>query len=173
MNAQSSDAPPFGSLYRHGFVRVGAAVPHVRVADPAFNAERTLELAARAAEAGVALAIFPELGISSYAIDDLLHQHALLDAVREALRSIVAQSAGLRPLIVVGAPLQAEGGIFNTAVIVHQGRLLGVVPKSYLPEYREYYEKRQFRAARDLVGDHLQLLDQSVPFGPDLLFSCG
>ena len=162
---------PFRSLYSHGFVRVASAVPHVRVAEPAFNAERTLGLAQRASDARAGLVIFPELGISAYSIDDLLHQEALLDAVLDALRGIVAASAELMPVIVVGAPLEAERGLFNTAVVIHRGRVLGVVPKSYLPEYREYYEKRQFRAARDAISDRIQLLGSSVPFGADLLFS--
>jgi NAD+ synthase (glutamine-hydrolysing) len=161
----------FRSLHTHGFVRVAAAVPHVRVAEPAFNAQQTVALAQRASDAEAALVIFPELGISAYSIDDLLHQEALLDAVREALARIVAVSAQMRPLIVVGAPLEAERGLFNTAVVVHRGRVLGVVPKSYLPEYREYYEKRQFRAARDAIGDHITLLGDRVPFGADLLFA--
>src|SRR5919204_3337073 len=107
---------PFGSLYSHGFVRVAAAVPRVRVADPSFNAERTLALAGEASEAHAALVVFPELGLSTYAIDDFFHQEAVLAAVCEALGRIVAESAGLRPVIVVGAPLQAEGGVFNSAV---------------------------------------------------------
>ncbi len=162
---------PFRSLYSHGFVRVASAVPHVRVAEPAFNAERTLGLAQRASDARAGLVIFPELGISAYSIDDLLHQEALLDAVLDALRAIVAASAELMPVIVVGVPLEAERGLFNTAVVIHRGRVLGVVPKSYLPEYREYYEKRQFRAARDAISDRITLLGSSVPFGADLLFS--
>jgi NAD+ synthase (glutamine-hydrolysing) len=162
--------PSFNSLYSHGFVRVAAAVPHVKVADPAFNAERTVELAHRAAEAHAALVIFPELGLSAYAIDDLLHQQALLSSVVEGLAHIAAETAGLPSLIVVGAPLAAERGVFNAAVVIHHGRVLGVAPKSYLPEYREYYEKRQFRAARELVSDHVELLGDTVPFGPDLLF---
>ncbi len=160
---------PFGSLYTHGFVRVAAAVPHTRIAEPAFNAERTVELARRASDAHAALVIFPELGLSGYAIDDLLHQEALDQAVLRAIERIVAESAALTPVIVVGAPLAAERGLFNTAIAIHRGRVLGVVPKSYLPEYREYYEKRQFRAARDLVGDELRLLGETVPFGPNLL----
>jgi NAD+ synthase (glutamine-hydrolysing) len=161
---------PFGSPYSHGFVRVAAAVPRIRIAEPAFNAERVLELAGRAAEAHAGLVIFPELGLSGYAIDDLLHQQALNRAVLEAIERIAAESASLTPVIVVGAPLEAEGGLFNTAVVIQGGRVLGVVPKSYLPEYLEYYEKRQFRAARDLVGDELRLLGETVPFGSDLLF---
>jgi NAD+ synthase (glutamine-hydrolysing) len=164
----------FASLYSHGFVRVAAAVPHMRIGDPAFNAERTLALAQRASESDAALVIFPELGISGYSIDDLLHQEALLGAVASALERIVAASVDLQPVVVVGAPLRQEYGVFNTAVVIHRGRVLGVVPKSYLPEYREFYEKRQFRAARDAVADRVALLGSAdVPFGPDLLFAAG
>ncbi len=162
----------FHSPYRHGFVRIAAAVPHVRVAEPAFNAERTIELARRADQAGAALVAFPELGLSAYAIDDLLHQQSLQGAVLEAVSQIVEASRSLRPLIVVGAPLMAEHGLFNTAIVIQGGRVLGVVPKSYLPEYREYYEKRQFRAAREMVADHIALLGAEVPCGNDLLYAC-
>jgi NAD+ synthase (glutamine-hydrolysing) len=162
----------FPSLYSHGFVRIAAAVPHVRVAEPAFNAERTIALARRADADGAALVAFPELGISTYAIDDLLHQQALLGAVHDALAEIVSASSELRPMIIVGAPLVAEQAVFNCAVIIHRGRVLGVVPKSYLPEYREYYEKRQFRAARDMAGSEISLLGGTVPCGSNLLFNC-
>ncbi|MGZ4185709.1 MAG: NAD(+) synthase [Solirubrobacteraceae bacterium] len=162
----------FNSLYSHGFVRVAAAVPNVRIADPAFNAQHTLELARAASEAHAALVLFPELGLSGYAIDDLLHQQSLTDAVLEAIARIASESTSLEPVIVVGAPLEAERGLFNTAVVIHRGRVLGVVPKSYLPEYLEYYEKRQFRAAREAIGGQIRLLGEDVPFGPDLLFEC-
>lgn len=163
----------FASLYSHGFVRVAAAVPHMRIGDPAFNAERTLALAGQASDAHAALVIFPELGISGYSIDDLLHQTALLDAVVHAIERIAVASGSLEPVIVVGAPLRFEHGVFNTAVVVHRGRVLGVIPKSYVPEYREFYEKRQFRATRDAVGDRIHMFGSSeeVPFGADLLFS--
>ena len=162
----------FRSLYSHGFVRVACAVPHVRVGDPRANGERTVALAARADEAGAAVAIFPELGLAAYSSEDLFHQTALLDAAMGALADVVAASARLRPVIVVGAPLTAEGGLFNCAVVVHRGRILGAVPKSYVPEYHEYYEKRQFRAARDLIGDTIGVLGEAVPAGADLLFAC-
>jgi NAD+ synthase (glutamine-hydrolysing) len=172
MRALSDDIDtPFESPYSHGFVRVAAAVPHVRVGDPRFNGERTAELAHRAHEDHAALVIFPELGLAAYSSEDLFHQQAMLDAVAGALDEVVQASHELRPLIVVGAPVQAEGGLFNAAVVIHRGRVLGAVPKSFLPEYHEYYEKRQFRAARDLVGDEVDLLGTSVPFGPDLLFA--
>ncbi len=161
---------PFGSLYSHGFARVAAAVPHMRIGEPAFNADRTLALARQASDDHAVLVAFPELGLSGYSIDDLLHQGALLDGVEEAIARVAAESASLQPIIVVGAPLRAEHGLFNCAVVIHRGRVLGVVPKCYLPEYREYYEKRQFRAARDAIGDRVRLGDEMVPFGTDLLF---
>jgi NAD+ synthase (glutamine-hydrolysing) len=163
-------ADRFSSFYSHGFVRVAAAVPHMRIGEPHFNAERTLGLARTASEDQAGLVIFPELGLSGYSIDDLLHQTALLDGVEDAIAEIARGSAELEPLLMVGAPLRHEHGVFNTAVAIQGGRVLGVVPKSYLPEYREYYEKRQFRAARDAVGDRIRLLGEDVPFGADLLF---
>ena len=163
---------PFHSLYSHGFVRIAAAVPNVRIADPAFNAQRTVELARAASDQHAAVVVFPELGLSGYAIDDLLHQQSLTDAVLEAIAAVLAASASLEPVIVVGAPLETERGLFNTAVVIHRGKVLGVVPKSYLPEYLEYYEKRQFRAAREAIDGQIALLGEDVPFGPDLLFRC-
>jgi NAD+ synthase (glutamine-hydrolysing) len=167
-----SDGMPFESPYAHGFVRVAAAVPRVSVGDPRFNAARTVELAQRAHEDHAALVIFPELGLAAYSSEDLFHQSALLDAVTAAIDEIVRASESLRPVIVVGAPVQAEGGLFNAAVVIHRGQILGAVPKSFIPEYHEYYEKRQFRAARDLVGDELRLLGETVPFTPEMIFAC-
>ena len=157
---------PFESPYAHGFVRVAAAVPRVRVGDPRFNGARTVELARRAHEDHAALVIFPELGLAAYSSEDLFHQGALLDAVTGAIHEVVRASEALRPVIVVGAPVQAEGGLFNAAVVIHRGQILGAVPKSYLPEYHEYYEKRQFRAARDLVGDELRPARRERPVRP-------
>src|SRR3954447_6915932 len=172
VDSRSDRRFPFQSPYSHGFVRVASAVPHVRVGNPAFNATRTLELAVRASDAHAAVVIFPELGLAAYSSEDLFHQAALLDGVNAALKEIVRASVALQPVIAVGAPLLAEGGLFNCALLIHRGRILGVIPKSFLPEYREYYEKRQFRAARGRIGDELTLLGQTVPFGPDLLFRC-
>ncbi len=163
---------PFGSPYAHGFVRVASAIPHVRIGNPAFNAGRTLALAADADQEHAALVIFPELGLAGYSSEDLFHQAALLDGVIAGLEQIVQASRDLRPVIVVGAPLRAEGGLFNTALVIHRGRILGAVPKSFIPEYREFYEKRQFRAARDAVGSELRLLGEAVPFGSELIFAC-
>jgi NAD+ synthase (glutamine-hydrolysing) len=168
-----SNTPPFNSIYRHGFVRVAVGVPFVRVADPVYNAERTLELARRAADANAVLVLFPELGISAYSNDDLFHQDALLDATVAALEQIVAESRGLAPVLLVGAPLRFEGKLFNCAVVIANGRVLGIVPKSYLPNYREFYEKRQFAAARAALAREVMFLGARVPFGNDLIFDAG
>ncbi len=160
------------SLYDHGFVRAAAAVPHVRVGDPAFNARRTIALARRADERGAAVVVFPELGLSGYSGEDLFHQSALLDASERALSDVVEASSQLRPVLVVGMPVRAEGGLFNAAIVICEGRILGAVPKSYLPEYHEYYEKRQFRAARDLIGGELTVAGQRIPAGAELVFCC-
>jgi NAD+ synthase (glutamine-hydrolysing) len=160
----------FESLYTHGFVRVAVGIPSLRVADPAFNAERTLDLAARASNDGAAIVVFPELGISAYSNDDLFHQDALLDATERAVRDLVAASRTLPSVLVVGAPLRLQGALFNCAVAIHRGRLLGVTPKSYLPNYREFYEKRQFTAGRDAVIREADLFGGRVPFGSDLVY---
>ncbi len=160
----------FYSAYRHGFVRVAACTHHTTIGDPAANAESVLRLARACHDDSVALAIFPELTLSGYSIEDILLQDALLDAVEEALVEVVAASAVLLPVLVVGAPLRRGHRIYNTAVVIHRGRVLGVVPKSYLPTYREFYERRQVAAGDDQRGV-IRLGGAEVPFGPDLLFA--
>jgi NAD+ synthase (glutamine-hydrolysing) len=160
----------FDSIYSHGFVRTAVCIPAVEVGDPAFNVERTIGLARRASDAGAVVALFPELGISAYTNDDLFQQDALLQGVLDALARLVAESGSLTPVLLVGAPLRFEGQLFNCAVLIHRGTILGVVPKSYLPNYREYYEARQFAPGRCAAFDTVSLLGQTVPFGSDLLF---
>nr|WP_321984356.1 NAD(+) synthase [uncultured Lichenicoccus sp.] len=169
-----SDPPApaaFLSIYRHGFVRVAACTLPVALADPMANAGATASLAAECGKQGAALAVFPELGLSGYTIDDLRQQDALLDAVEAALDHLAGCSAGFMPMILVGAPLRADGALFNCAVAIHRGRVLGVVPKSYLPNYREFYEARQFAAGAGLAGGEIRLCGRDVPFGTDLLFA--
>jgi NAD+ synthase (glutamine-hydrolysing) len=163
----------FGSIYTHGFIRAAVCVPTLRVADPRFNAERTLALARKASEAHAAVALFPELGISAYSNDDLFHQDALLETSRDALLWIVQQSAELSPVLAVGCPLRFDGKLFNCAVVVYRGQILGIVPKTYLPNYREFYEKRQFTAAADAISKEVTVAGQTVPFGNDLVFNAG
>ena len=166
-------APDFRNPYAHGFVRVAACVPHGRVADPAFNARRTIDLARRASDGAAAVAVFPELGLASYTSDDLLHQDALLDGVRRGLADLMVASATLVPVLVVGAPLVVGARLFNCAVVIHAGRVLGVTPKRFLPNYREFYEKRHFVSGRDRIDDVVDLLGARVPFGDDILFRAG
>ena len=161
---------PFNSIYSHGFVRVAACVPTVRVADPAYNVEHTIELARQASDVGAGVALFPELGLSAYSNDDLHFQDALLEGVREAVERLVEESRELAPVLIVGAPLRFEAKLFNCAVVIHRGRVLGIVPKSYLPNYREFYERRQFTPARLALADEVDFRGATCPFGADLLF---
>ncbi|MCG7208410.1 NAD(+) synthase [Streptomyces arenae] len=160
----------FWSIYEHGFARVAACTGHTVIADPRANAEAVLRQARRCAEDGVAVAVFPELGLTGYSIEDLLLQDAVLDEVEEALATVTAGSAELLPVLVVGAPLRHRNRIYNCAVVVHRGRILGVAPKSYPPNYREFYERRQLAAGDDERGGTIRVGGESVPFGVDLLF---
>ena len=163
---------PFGNLYRHGFVRVAVAVPHVRVADPKFNTERTIAMAQRASEQGAALVLFPELGISAYSCEDLFQQDALLDSVEESIGILCEQTRELDCVLLVGAPVRVQNRLFNGAFALHKGQILGVVPKSFLPNYREFYEKRQFADATSVQTPHIHFTGQRhIPFGTDLIFA--
>ncbi|MFJ9124540.1 NAD(+) synthase [Streptomyces sp. NPDC102340] len=161
----------FRSIYSHGFARVAACTGHAAIADPRTNAEAVLRQGLRCAEDGVAVALFPEMGLCGYSIEDLVLQDPVLDEVEEALADIVTGSADLLTVLVVGAPLRHRNRIYNCAVVVHRGRILGVAPKSYLPTYREFYEKRQIAAGDDERGGTIRIRGTEVPFGTDLLFA--
>ena len=161
----------FFSAYDQGFVRVAACTPICEIGDPDFNASATLELARQGHAQGVGLMVFPELGISGYSIDDLLGQDALLKAVDAAIAEIVRASRNLTPVLLVGAPLQSEGRLYNCAVAIHAGRILGVVPKMHLPNYREFYEKRWFASGRSVRGKSIRVGGEIVPFGTDVIFA--
>ena len=165
------DGREFFNLYNHDFVRVAVGVPPLRVADPAYNAEQTIALMRQAAEQRAVVALFPELGLSAYSCDDLFHQRALLDAVEEALRQVLAASESLPLVVAVGLPLRIDHHLYNCAALVCRGRILGVVPKIYLPNYREFYEGRQFTSGESATLDEIELCGQrGVPFGSRLLF---
>jgi NAD+ synthase (glutamine-hydrolysing) len=163
----------FRSVYRHGFLRVAACTLRTAIAEPAANAESVLAAARECDQDGVGLAVFPELTLSGYSIEDILLQDTLLDEVERALLDVIAGSEQLLPVLHVGAPLRYRHRIYNTAVVVHRGRVLGVAPKSYLPTYREFYERRQVAPGDDISGT-IRIGGQDgieVPFGPDLLFA--
>ncbi|OBJ72625.1 NAD(+) synthase [Mycobacterium colombiense] len=159
----------FYNAYSQGFARVAACTHHTVIGDPAANAESVLRMARECHDDAVALAVFPELTLSGYSIEDIVLQDLLLDDVEKAVAEIVAASAELLPVLVVGAPLRHRHRIYNAAVIIHRGAVLGVAPKSYLPTYREFYERRQIAPGDDERGT-IRVAGAEVPFGPDLLF---
>jgi NAD+ synthase (glutamine-hydrolysing) len=164
----------FFNLYNHGFLRAAVGIPESRVADPAFNAARTVELMEQAWREKAVLILFPELGLSAYACDDLFHQQALLEGAIEALQTVQQASAALPLVTVVGLPLQLDHLLFNCAVVLYHGRILGVIPKTFLPNYREFYELRQFAPAAAATRDTITLCGQTdVPFGERLIFRTG
>jgi NAD+ synthase (glutamine-hydrolysing) len=162
---------PFESIHRHGFVRVSAASPTGSVGDVTFNVDQAIALAEEADGKGVDLLVFPELNISSYAVDDLFLQEAFLDAVEDGIARFRDATAKLGPCFVIGAPLRRNGRLYNCGIAVSRGRILGVVPKSFLPNYREYYEKRWFVSGIGLNGIDIAVAGEIVPFGTDLIFS--
>jgi NAD+ synthase (glutamine-hydrolysing) len=160
----------FYSAYDQGFARIAACTIPVAVADPAANARSVLAQARECHEEGVAVAIFPELALSGYSADDLFLQDTLLAGVHDAVAEIVEASADLLPVLAVGAPLVHGTRVLNCAVVIHRGRILGVAPKSYLPTYREFYERRWFAPGDDRRGTTIRVAGADVPLGPDLIF---
>jgi NAD+ synthase (glutamine-hydrolysing) len=160
----------FNSAYAHGFARVAACTVPVAVADPATNAATVLAEARSCHEEGVAVALFPELCLSGYAIDDLLLQDVLLASVEDAIDTLLEASLDLRPVLVVGAPLRKGNRVFNCAVVIHRGTVLGVAPKSFLPTYREFYEARWFAPGSDQHDDTIHVAGREAPFGSNLVF---
>jgi NAD+ synthase (glutamine-hydrolysing) len=160
-------------MSRHGFARVAAAVPRLRLADTRTNAARTIDLMHRAADESVDVVVFPEMGLTGYTCNDLFFQSTLQQGALDALRSVAIASARLYGgLVVVGLPLVVDDQVFNCAAVVHRGEVLGVVPKSYLPTYKEFYDARFFAPASTAYSKTVRLFDGEVPFGTDLLFRC-
>ncbi|MBQ5479013.1 MAG: NAD(+) synthase [Acetobacter sp.] len=160
----------FRSLYQQGFARVATCTVPVTLADPLRNVAKVLEVVSKCEEEGVILCIFQELVLTGYSLEDLFHQESLLNAVKLALKNLAAATEKYRSLVVVGAPLVYRDALYNCAVIVHRGRILGIVPKTYLPGYREFYEPRYFASGETIRGQNLYLGGENVPFGVDLLF---
>src|SRR5919107_5601950 len=163
--------PPFEAIHRHGFVRVAAASPTGSSGDVDFNVDQAIALAKEADGKGCDLVVYPELNLSSYAVDDLFLQEAFLDAVEDGIARFREATAKLGPVFVVGAPLRRNGRLYNCALALSRGRILGVVPKSFLPNYREYYEKRWFASGIGTEGLKIEVAGQAAPFGPDQIFA--
>jgi NAD+ synthase (glutamine-hydrolysing) len=162
---------PFEAIHRHGFVRVSAASPTGSSGDVGFNVDQAIALAREAEGEGCDLVVYPELNISSYTVDDLFLQEAFLDSVEAGIARFRDETAKLGPVFVIGAPLRRNGRLYNCALAVSRGRILGVVPKSFLPYYREYYEKRWFVSGIGLNGIDIAVAGEIVPFGTDLIFA--
>ena len=160
----------FFNPYAHGFVRLGVATPLVRIGDPQYNLEASFALMQRAARDKLLLVVFPELGLSAYSCEDLFHQQALIDGAEEALANLLARTRNLRLAALVGLPVAREGRLYNCAALICQGRLIGVVPKTYLPNYREFYEGRQFTPGDATSMSAIDLAGSRAPFGTDLIF---
>jgi NAD+ synthase (glutamine-hydrolysing) len=167
---KKSGTRSFYAIHSHGLVRVAACTPAVAVGDPGFNAAQTLALAREGHARGCDLMLFPELGLSAYAIDDLFLQDALLRRVEAEIAGLAAASKDLAPVLLVGAPVEHCGALNNSAVVIARGKILGVTPKSFLPNYREFYENRWFAPGAGVIGLTTRLAGQEVPFGTDLVF---
>ncbi|WP_396657163.1 NAD(+) synthase [Microbacterium sp.] len=165
-----STSLPFESAYRHGFARIAACTIPIAIADPAANAQSVLATARECDEDAVAVAVFPELCLTGYSIEDLVMQDAVRDAVDDAVAQIVEASADLMPILVVGAPLRHRSRLYNCAVVIHRGAVLGVAPKAHLPTYREFYERRWYAAGEPWSGEPITVAGEQVVFGTNLLF---
>jgi NAD+ synthase (glutamine-hydrolysing) len=154
----------------HGFLRVAAASPELRVADPAFNADRTADLLLACADRGVDLVVFPECGLTGYTCGDLFHHSRLLNAAEGGLAELLA--VPFPGVAVLGLPVLSDGMVFNAAAVTHGGKLLGVIPKTHLPTYKEFYDARYFAPAFNAISTSVRLAGQTAPFGTDLLFEC-
>jgi len=163
-------ASKFKNIRNHGFVRVGTCVPEVVLGNPSANAAEIVRMTRDGHARGTSLLVFTELALTGYSIDDLFLQDVLLDAVETAIRDICEGTADLDPVILVGAPLRHNGRLFNCAVAISSGGVIGVVPKTHLPNYREFYEKRWFASGRTVTGEVINVGGREVPFGTDLIF---
>lgn len=157
-------------LKKYGFVRVGAVVPEIKVADTEFNSNEIIKQIEIAQNNKIQILCFPELSITGYSCGDLFHQEVLLENSIRALENIIEATSKLNIIIVIGMPIRIENQLFNTAVVIQSGDILGVVPKSYIPNYEEFYEDRWFTSGKDFVQRNIKLLGKEVPFGTDLLF---
>jgi len=154
----------------YGFIRVAAAVPQIKVGDLDYNTKQILEFSQKASRSGAKVIVFPELSITGYTMGDLFHQQLLIDKAKEALGSIAVKTRDLKSLILIGLPLSFEGKLFNCAAGISNGKILGIIPKTYIPNYKEFYEERWFASANDLNDKEVTIFGSKVPIGTDILF---
>lgn len=157
-------------LKEQGFVRVGAVVPKLKVADTEFNCNEIIKQIERASNNKIQIAVFPELCVTGYTCQDLFEQDILLEYAEKAINKIMDYTNNLDIICIIGMPIKAENQLFNTAVVIQKGRILGIVPKTFIPNYSEFYEKRWFASSKNTNKKEIEILGQKVPFGIDLLF---
>ncbi len=161
----------FFDIHSHNYIRVSVAVPEVHIGDPLKNAKGMVDLSVKADGKGAIIVLFPELSISSYSLEDLHQQEAILEAVLEGLKMVVEASKDLRVTLIVGAPMRFEGLLFNCAAVIQGGKIKGIVPKTYIPNHREFYEKRQFASGEHAHFKEVELFGGKIPFGGDIIFN--
>ena len=154
----------------YGFVRCASAVPKLKVADCKYNTGEIIKLINAASQKDVELLVFPELCITGYTCADLFFQSSLINTAEECLSMIAEATKNKNTVVVVGLPVNIGNSLYNCSVAVYDGDILGAVPKTYIPNYGEYYEKRWFKSGKDLKGG-IALCGQSVPVGTNLLFA--
>ena len=157
-------------LKEQGFVRVGAVVPKLKVADTEFNCNEIIKQIEVASNNKIQIIVFPELCVTGYTCQDLFEQDTLLEEAEKALNKILDYTNNLDIICIIGMPIKAENQLFNTAVVIQKGKILGIVPKTFIPNYGEFYEKRWFASSKNANKKEIEILDQKVPFGIDLLF---
>ncbi len=155
--------------YEYGFIRVAAVVPNLRIGDISYNLKEITTSAKQAAAKGASFIVFPELSLTGYTIGDLFHQEIVWKEVPKALASLCKNLKENPALVFVGVPLLIDGKHFNTAVAIYKGKIMAVIPKTYLPGYKEFYEKRWFSSARDLSVENIQINGQTIPVGTNIL----
>lgn len=156
---------------KHGFVRVAAAIPSVRVADCTYNTERIVSMMKDADDKGASIIVFPELSITGYTCGDLFQQSLLIDKANASLGILLEQTAGLDIIAIIGIPVATRGTLLNAAAVVQKGKILGVIPKTHLPNYKEFYEKRWFSSAWQTEETEIEILGHNVPMHTNLVFS--
>ena len=157
-------------LKEQGFVRVGAVVPKLKIADTEFNCNEIIKQIEVASNNKIQIAVFPELCVTGYTCQDLFEQDTLLEEAEKALNKILDYTNNLDIICIIGMPIKAENQLFNTAVVIQKGKILGIVPKTFIPNYGEFYERRWFASSKNANKKEIEILDQKVPFGIDLLF---
>lgn len=159
-------------MEKYGFVKVGACVPKLKVADVKFNTAEIKKQIEEAISKNIGVLVFPELCLTGYTCADLFHQDLLIQKSYEAIKDLIQFSKNKKIVFIVGSPILCDNALLNTAVVIQNGKVLGIVPKTYIPNYKEFYEKRWFLSGEHIVSKEITLFQQTIPIGTDLLFTC-